>query len=386
MSFSFSFSGEDIDDQDGYESTTTDIAAKLDNTNINSSQTSISPKRHTLTELLESLPDQISYNWHDVPASQIQPGDGGTQAAGHGARIPRRALFDVRQQLMFESDPTAHHRKGDQITAESLLEGLQTGDLSTGVYEGGFKTWECAVDLAGYVSCTFGDVGIVGDVHRHIIELGAGSAIPCLALLQKVLRYRQSRCDDRCQWSKVRFTLCDYNEDVLRLCTAVNVFLTTVLSSQGETEQGTLVEEEDLEIKPDLVRKTLQTLVDTNIQVDFISGGWGDEFTNLLHSNHTNGELDTTTNHTLLLASETIYSPASLEIFSQMVLELLTPHDNGDSQRTRALIAAKKVYFGVGGGVAEFEDTIRSHNGRLETVLDVKGAGVGRVILEVFTS
>lgn len=27
-----------------------------------------------------------------------------------------------------------------------------TDDITPGVYEGGFKTWECAVDLAGYLA------------------------------------------------------------------------------------------------------------------------------------------------------------------------------------------------------------------------------------------
>lgn len=29
-----------------------------------------------------------------------------------------------------------------------LLSGLEKGDIQTRIYEGGFKTWECAIDLA----------------------------------------------------------------------------------------------------------------------------------------------------------------------------------------------------------------------------------------------
>ena len=31
---------------------------------------------------------------------------------------------------------------------DTLLSGLETGDLTKDVYEGGFKTWECSIDLA----------------------------------------------------------------------------------------------------------------------------------------------------------------------------------------------------------------------------------------------
>ena len=34
---------------------------------------------------------------------------------------------------------------------EEVAAGLAADDIKPGVYEGGFKTWECAVDLAGYL-------------------------------------------------------------------------------------------------------------------------------------------------------------------------------------------------------------------------------------------
>lgn len=42
---------------------------------------------------------------------------------------------------MAEDDP-------DQNPNGRLIAGLETGDIVPAVYEGGFKTWECAVDLA----------------------------------------------------------------------------------------------------------------------------------------------------------------------------------------------------------------------------------------------
>lgn len=315
---------------------------------------------------------------------------------------------------MHEADPTAEsHDPSADDSANSdatanLLAGLETGDLSSGVYEGGFKTWECALDLASLVSKkplpdnTF---------PVHFIEIGAGSAIPSLVLLQRIL---QQRLDDSSKnskpWTKTRFTLCDYNEDVLRLCTAINVFLTVAVCEKhgrtnGSNQQGEVEENGDIEIDETEVQRTTKRLEEAHIEVEFISGAWGEDFMSLLQrqafekANEVNVSAPKTSSfsNTLVLASETIYSPASLGVFSQTVLELLrlapgdrsnsnaqTDRDKAGTEGAQALVAAKKVYFGVGGGVAEFEDQIRKRSGRVETVLDVKGAGVGRVVLEVF--
>jgi hypothetical protein len=41
-----------------------------------------------------------------------------------------------------------------KITEESqkIAEILKTGDLLSGVYEGGFKLWECSIDLVEYLA------------------------------------------------------------------------------------------------------------------------------------------------------------------------------------------------------------------------------------------
>lgn len=47
------------------------------------------------------------------------------------------------------------------------------------------------------------------------------------------------------------------------------------------------------------------------------------------------------------------------------------------------LVAAKILYFGVGGGVSDFLQAISGHQGRVETVLERK-TGVGRKIMRVY--
>ena len=54
----------------------------------------------------------------------------------------------------------------------------------------------------------------------------------------------------------------------------------------------------------------------------------------------------------------------------------------GDSERL-CLVAAKILYFGVGGGVSDFLRAIKATKARVETVLERK-EGVGRKVMRVW--
>jgi protein-histidine N-methyltransferase len=85
---------------------------------------------------------------------------------------------------------------------------------------------------------------------------------------------------------------------------------------------------------------------------------------------------------TLVLASETIYAPASLRAFASTVLGLLTRC--GADGGVRAFVAAKMVYFGVGGGVEEFLGAVGALGGWGRVAWkSADGGGVGRCVLEV---
>jgi protein-histidine N-methyltransferase len=345
MSFSFSFEGNDIDgdDQDPVDKD------RISPTANNASNT-IAPKRWSLTELLELLPSQISYN---ALASALE----GT-GTSPGVKILRRSLFDIRAQLMAEANPEENQN-------DKLLSGLDAGDLTSGQYEGGFKTWECAIDLAKEVA----SLHLQGK--WHVIELGAGSALPSLTLLQAALRNGPGS-------NNTRFTLCDYNEDVLKLCTAPNVLLNCYFSNRRNLLVELDSRDRDLDLEAALPQgpEQIQTqLKQSGIAVDFVSGPWCEEFVNLVRPSAVDGSLETI----LVLASETIYSPASLEAFTRTVMELLKSRNTS----SRALVAAKKVYFGVGGGIEEFSRCVHEAGGRIQKVTEGRETGVGRVILEV---
>lgn len=67
------------------------------------------------------------------------------QISGYGGPtidIPRRELLDIRRQLMAEAP----------ISGQLAIPGLTADDITPNVYEGGFKTWECSLDLAKYLA------------------------------------------------------------------------------------------------------------------------------------------------------------------------------------------------------------------------------------------
>jgi protein-histidine N-methyltransferase len=189
---------------------------------------------------------------------------------------------------------------------------------------------------------------------------------------------------------KTHFTFADYNSAVLRLVTLPNLILSwnyivtrrDVSSNLQTQEEGPAneSEEEMLDITPDLLSAFQTDLARRGITISFVSGAWSPSFVDLVFSSP-----ELVGFSTLILASETIYSPASLRAFSETLLALLRrPFAAG----SRALVAAKKVYFGVGGGVDEFLGVLRmvSDGGvsvKVEERLDVKSEGVGRTILEI---
>jgi protein-histidine N-methyltransferase len=82
---------------------------------------------NTLFSQLATLPDHLCYS-----TIQIESPTGKT------INLPRRDLSDIRVQLMAE----------DEAANDETLNDIEDSDIRTGVYEGGFKTWECSVDLA----------------------------------------------------------------------------------------------------------------------------------------------------------------------------------------------------------------------------------------------
>ncbi|KAI9722601.1 MAG: hypothetical protein M1812_001532 [Candelaria pacifica] len=349
QSFNFGFSGDDIDNEEDNNGASTNPISSPPIVNALAEEyvlsPALAPSLNTIGELLSTLPSKISYNTLKI-----------TTDAGHNVSIPRRELFDIRLQLMAED-------RGD---SQALLDGLGTGDITPNVYEGGFKTWECSIDLVKTLldKDILGDGSDPEDDETHIVELGCGTAIPTMALFQLAMIMPRHR---------FRFTLADYNYDVLRLVTIPNLLLSWAFQQTARPDWRS---DDDLEITQELLGYFISDLKQRKISVEAISGAWGEEFVELSLRREAPGRV-------LVLASETIYSPTSLGAFTETLLELL----KGDGgARNTALVAAKRVYFGVGGGVDEFCKLLAELGAKsceVPSMVGNSGEGVSRVVLEV---
>jgi len=85
--------------------------------------------------------------------------------------LPRRELFDIRAQLMAE----------DTGIDQSVTASLSADDITPNIYEGGFKTWECSLDLASYLGYYIPRLGTLGPKDLHIVEVRLGPALALVA-------------------------------------------------------------------------------------------------------------------------------------------------------------------------------------------------------------
>lgn len=158
----------------------------------------------------------------------------------------------------------------------------------------------------------------------------------------------------------------------------------------------------DLALSEELLSAFLSSLKTSSIELKFFSGSWSS-----FNRHQTESQEITTEKYDLILTSETIYSLKTMSslisvlqrsskfnskkandsdaksITTQLESTTLSSEkkrsSNGDSL---CLVAAKVLYFGVGGGVQAFESAIRDQDGWTEEVRRI-GKGVGRVVLSV---
>ncbi|KAL8791034.1 MAG: hypothetical protein Q9213_000241 [Squamulea squamosa] len=304
---------------------------------------------HSLDDLLNSLPSKIEYNTITI------------QSPDHGnITLARRELFDIRAQLMAE----------DNALDDSYTAGLSMDDIKPNIYEGGFKTWESSVDLAKYVATQSKHLSQITTSSCTIIELGAGSALPTLFLFRFLFSKTLAA-----QPPHTTMVLADFNFSVLKLATIPNLLLNWSLSKTLTAPESGGV----FEFLDDSGADFQGFLSKANIEIQPISGSWGPDLSTIALP-----ESSEASNHVLILASETIYSPSSTRAFTETLLDLLRRSEKNGGRAT-ALVAAKRVYFGVGGGVDEFLVVLRELGGQGTVVWTTEGLGSGvrRCILEV---
>jgi protein-histidine N-methyltransferase len=161
--FSFSFSGDDIEEDAAtsdfsYLSPSSSHAAETGSLRQASKpafpvtgQPLLPPQKHDLEAMLKALPSKIAYSTLVIKLDN-----------GQDISIPRRELWDVRVQLMAEED-------------DEGLGNLGQDDVRTGVYEGGFKSWESSVDVVKELHKRSGRIlGYPG----HVLEVSSYLIFP----------------------------------------------------------------------------------------------------------------------------------------------------------------------------------------------------------------
>lgn len=158
MTFSFSFAGDDIDENGNSDApagnisnNTGSILPPLQQSDSSTSAFPVQgkpllpPTHHDLSHMLSRLPSKIAYSTLTV---DLEGGRGTIE-------IPRRELWDVRVQLMAEEE--------NNESASESQPGLGDHDVKTGIYEGGFKSWESSVDLVKVLASENAPEGLLRD-------------------------------------------------------------------------------------------------------------------------------------------------------------------------------------------------------------------------------
>ena len=169
----------------------------------------------------------------------------------------------------------------------------------------------------------------------------------------------------------MRLTLADYNPSVLYLVTLPNIILTWALQQRGELpilQEAFSPDDEELDLTPEVIQAFKDALSANHIELSFLSGAWSPEFVELLnHPGESSSLADNT--RTLVMGSETIYSPFALESFTATLLPILErERRERPSGHAVAIVAAKKLYFGVGGSLDDFVDKMRGLGSVVETL------------------
>ncbi|WLF76610.1 hypothetical protein PVL30_000312 [Lodderomyces elongisporus] len=354
MSFKFEFNNDNSSDD---EFPTTDSASlskpkapvlrALDTFEVRSEN---KPQLHTLESLLSTLKDvRLTFVNHVTPGGNV---------------VYRRELYDVKHQVMTEEEsPTSQD-------LQQLLIEENRADLQSNVYEGGFKSWECSYDVVDKLSSLINnenanatstsensthnnsgdsDNELGGVFGSNILDMGCGTALPASFLLMK--KY------ELCNKQKMKLILSDFNYDVLRLVTLPNLLIhwcsqlpVKELHKLTTDEENTRFNNDEVMVTERLIQAFVKSLSEFGVELIFISGSWGREFNEIVELYSVD----------FIISSETIYSPVTLPIVAESILEIFNKQllsQNSSSNKRKhctAIVAAKSIYFGVGGSVIEF--------------------------------
>ena len=236
-----------------------------------------------------------------------------------GPDLKKDTIFYINQ-LDVPKEFSSHKSKEKNDVASSVV---TSTDLVSGVYEGGFKIWECSYDVLSYLS---EPEQLISLKSINVLDLGCGSGL--LGIYCALHGARQ-----------VNFQ--DYNAEVIKGVTIPNYV-------------ANIQKRKDIKCSP-----------------FFFSGSW-DTFSkpSSIHEKL----------YDLIITSETIYN-------TEHYSTLLEIFDTYLATEGRVLLAAKVNYFGVGGGLRHFEkalnDNTPMHDKWSYCTVKVMDNNVKREIIEI---
>ncbi|KAG4387596.1 hypothetical protein GLYMA_11G254400v4 [Glycine max] len=188
--------------------------------------------------------------------------------------------------------------------------GLSNSNLVPWKYEGGLKLWEGSLDL---IKALRSDIrnGLISFSGKRVLEVGSGHGLPGIfALLEGA--------------AAVHFQ--DFNAEVLRFLTIPNLNANLSRDTQLSSFNSTICDK---------------------AEVCFFAGDWSG-IDKLLPHVSTDAKNNQGDGYDFILMAETVYSINSLQNLYDLIKKCLQ-HPDGV-----VYMAAKKYYFGVGGGTGDF--------------------------------
>lgn len=159
---------------------------------------------------------------------------------------------------------------------------------------------------------------------------------------------------------------------MLQLVTLPNFILAWALAAREHSPalREAFSMEGELELLPEVIAGFQSYLIANRISLTFISGAWSPDFIEILYGSIPGDVTDpSAAAATLLLGAETIYSPFALRAFTETMFSILLREQvKQGSSPAVALVAAKKLYFGVGGSLDDFIDQASKRGGTVTTL------------------
>ncbi|XP_031097242.1 histidine protein methyltransferase 1 homolog isoform X1 [Ipomoea triloba] len=202
--------------------------------------------------------------------------------------------------------------KGRVSTKEVF--GLSNSDLVPGKYEGGLKLWEGSLDLIKTLNSEMKEKKL-SFTGKRVLELGCGHGLP------GIFAFSQGA-------AAVHFQ--DFNAEVLQCLTIPNVNANTQQISVSSTEK-----------------------CNSEAELRYFAGDWSEVhriLPQILSDENGINECQTvnTAGYDIVLMAETVYSISALPSLYKLIKKCIcSPHGV-------VYVAAKKHYFGVGGGSRRF--------------------------------